>query len=256
MMKKDSINKKNIVALIQARMDSTRLPGKVMKMIDGEPMIYRICQALEKSKMVKKIVVVTSENKDDDKLVDFLRKNKIKYFRGSKNDVLERYYQAAKKFSADLIVRITGDCPLIDPAIVDLVIKEAINYKVDYASNVQKRSFPRGYDVEVLTNEALQKIHGITKDPDDREHVSLYIRRNPDLFKIKNILAPDSKYHPKWRVCVDTKEDFQLVKKIFQTYRKKDLIQYDDVISFFVKHPDIIKINKHIKQKKIKNRNF
>lgn len=237
-------------------MDSTRLPGKAMKLINGKPMIYRIFHALSKSKNIGRIIVVTSNNESDDILVKFLEKNGIEYFRGSKKDVLDRYYQAANKLGANWIIRITGDCPLIDPNIVDSVIEEVIRKNLDYASNVGIRSFPIGYGVEVFTYDTLKKMHESARDPDDREHVTLYLRRNPNLFKIGNITAQESKSHPEWRVCVDMKQDLNLVRKIFMHYEKKDIITYEDVIKLFKKYPRMIDINKEIEQKKIKNSYF
>lgn len=255
-MKLSNSVKQKIICLIQTRMDSTRLPGKAMKLINGKPMIYRVFQALSKSNSIGKIVIVTSENKNDNELIKFLEKNNMEYFRGSKDDVLDRYYQAAKKLGADLIIRITGDCPLIDSDIVDSVIEKVIRNNLDYASNVEVRTFPRGYDVEVFTYETLKKIHQSTNDPDDREHVTLYLRRNQNLFKIGNITAQESKSHPEWRVCVDTKQDLDLIRKIFMRYRKKNRITYEDVIEFFKKYPKMTDVNKKIEQKRIKNRVF
>ena len=241
--------KKNILCLVQARMGSSRLPGKVMTTINGKPMIGIMMESLRRSKIINKSLVATSRNTKDNVLVNYLKKNKISYYRGSEDDVLGRFYHAAKKGKADLVIRITADCPLIDPEIVDKVIERTITHDLDYCSNVEIRTFPRGYDVEVLTFDVLSKIHKKTKDSDDREHVTLYINRHPNLFKIENVQAPKNMQHPEWRVCVDTKEDLRLIKEIFRYYKKKKAIKYNDIVKLFLKHPKLAKINEKVKQK-------
>jgi len=240
---------KRILCLIQARMDSSRLPGKVMKEINGRSIISIIVNSLKKSQYITKIVVATSNNQSDDIFVEHLKKNKIEYFRGSENDALSRFYFAAKKENPDLIVRITGDCPLIEPKIVDQVIENAIIKKSDYCSNVEKRTFPRGYDTEVFTFNVLEKMFHESKNPLEREHVTLFINNNHNLFNIQGIVAPPEKQYPEWRICVDTKDDFKLIKKIFEYYPTKEIIRYDDIISLFTKYPELPKINENVKQK-------
>jgi len=243
--------KKNILCLVQARMGSSRLPGKVMVSISGKPMIGIIMESLKRSKLINKSLVVTSTNIKDDVLVNYLKKNNIEFFRGSEDDVLARFYHAAKKEKADFIIRITADCPLIDPEVVDRVIKKALINGLDYCSNVEIRTFPRGYDVEVFTFNVLRKMHKIAKDPDEREHVTLYVNRNTKLFKMGNVEAPKNKQHAEWRVCVDTKEDLRLVKEIFRHYKKKKIIKYNDIVRLFLKHPELVKINEKVKQKMV-----
>ena len=230
-------------------MSSSRLPGKVMKEINGKPIISIIVNSLKKSQYITKIVVATSNNPNDDILVEHLKKNEIEYFRGSENDALSRFYFAAKKENPDFIVRITGDCPLIEPEIVDQVIENTIIKKLDYGSNVEPRTFPRGYDTEVFTFNALEKMFQEAKDPLEKEHVTLFISNNVDLFHIEGIVAPLEKQHSEWRICVDTKEDFELVKEIFEYYPTKDVIKYDDIINLLNKYPDLPKKNKNVKQK-------
>lgn len=247
-------SEKNIICLIQARVGSSRLPGKVMKKINGFPMIHYSIRSLSRAKLIDKTIVVTSKNKNNNALEKYLSENNIECFRGSEENVLERYYLAAKKYGANLIVRITGDCPLIDYKIVDRVIKEATKETFDYVSNVLLRTFPRGYDVEVFTFDTLKKMYQVTKDPDDLEHVTLYIRRNPHLFKTKNISAAIK--HPEWRLCVDTKQDINLITKIFELSKKEEPLIYRDIINIFNNNPELIKINAGVEQKKVKNETF
>lgn len=234
-------------------MGSTRLPGKVLKPLNGIPMIWIIMRNLQRSKQITKSIVVTSNSPKDDILIDCLKKYNIEYFRGSENDVLSRFYNVAVKEKADIIVRITADCPLLDPEIVDMIISEAVTKKTDYCSNAEVRTFPRGYDVEVFTFDILKKMFFETKNPDDLEHVTLFIHKNLNLFNTLNVTAPQNKHHPEWRVCVDTEEDFQLIEKIFKYYKNKSLIKYDDIIDLFKKYPELPNINKAIKQKTVKN---
>jgi len=247
----DCLVNQKILCLVQARMGSTRLPGKVLKLLNGVPMICIIMRNLQRSKQITKSMVVTSDTSKDDILVDCLKKYNIEYSRGSEKDVLSRFYNAAGKEKADLIVRITADCPLLDPEVVDRIIGEAVANNTDYCSNAEVRTFPRGYDVEVFTFGILKKMFFDTKDPDDLEHVTLFIHKNLNLFNTLNVTAPENKHHSEWRVCVDTEEDFRLIEKIFEHYKNKDLIKYDDIIDLFEKHPELPKINSTVKQKTV-----
>jgi len=244
-----NLNKKSILCGVQARMASSRLPHKVIEKIEGRPMICIIMDSLKNSKIISKNMVLTSNESTDDEFADLLNKYDIDFLRASQEDVLERYYLAAKKENAEFIVRITGDCPLIDPEIVDEVISQAIKHSADYCSNVGERTFPRGYDVEVFTFDVLEKMYHEVTDPIEREHVTIHIRKNPQLYKIHNVSAKNES-HPEWRVCVDTNEDLELIKKIFKHYKGKQLIHYHDVIQLFNKYPELPKINANVEQRK------
>lgn len=243
------MKKKNIVCLIQARMRSTRLPGKILMKINGIPMIILQVNVLKKSKLLDKIVVITTNNSADDILVENLEKNKVEYFRGSENNVLKRYFDAATKFNADIIVRITSDNPLIDIKILEGILELITKTDLDYVSNNLKRTFPIGYDIEVFSYNTLKRIFESTKNINDKEHVTLYIHKNKNKFKIKNFEAKLEEKHPEWRVTVDEKEDFELIKEIFKEYKEKTSIEYKDLIELFKKRPNLIKINEHIPQK-------
>ena len=176
-----------IGCIIQARMGSKRLPGKVMMRVDKQnPSIFYTLNQLKFCKKINEIVVATSTNKEDDMLVDYLEKNKINIFRGKFDDVLDRYYQCAKEKHYDNIIRITADCPLIDPVIVDSVIDKFEKSKVDYTSNVHPRTFPDGYDVEVFSFTAIENAWKNATLPSEREHVTPYIWKNPEKFSINN----------------------------------------------------------------------
>jgi len=231
-------------------MVSSRLPEKVMITLSGKPMIQHILESLVRSKTITDIVVLTTTKKRDDKLVKYLKKNNWKYFRGDENDVLKRYYDAAIRYNADYIIRITADNPLTDPSIVDLVVTKAIENKVDYASNNLLKTYPLGYVVEVISRNTLEKIEKLARGSILREHVTPYIYKNLKKFKTLNVAAPKSLSYPNWRLTVDTIEDFKLIKKIFENlYSENESINYKEVIKLLLRKPELLSINRNIKQK-------
>jgi len=246
------MNKKKIVCIIQARMGSTRLPGKIMLDLVGKPVLLRVVDRVLESKKIDQIVVATTTNPNDQKVVNLIENYhpKVFVYRGSEEDVLDRYYQAAKYYKADSIVRITSDCPLIDPEIIDKVINTFLEEKdIDYASNVLgKRTYPRGLDVEVVSFEALKKTWQEAHEPDYREHVTLYIGKNPNLFKSKNITNTSDYSYYRW--TIDERNDYNLIKIIYQElYPKNPNFKMEEVINLFKKRPELIKINQDVKQK-------
>ena len=174
--------------IIQARMGSDRLPGKTLNKIDSNLTILDyVINQIKHSKYSKKIIVATTSNSEDDKIVSELKDSSVDVFRGSSDDVLDRYYQCAKHFSLDYIVRITADNPLIDPKIFDLVVEKFFDEKPDYASNALVRTFPYGTEIEILSFETLEKIWKNAERTSEREHVSVYVKHNPKKFKILDI---------------------------------------------------------------------
>jgi len=236
--------------IIQARMLSERFPGKVMKILSGKPMIEHLLISLTHCKNIDEIIVSTTSNKNDDPLVEFLKKNNWNYFRGDEHDVLLRYVNTLKQFPADYVVRITADNPLTDPEIVDSVIEQTLLTKSDYSSNHLIKTFPLGYVVEVISAKTLLKIEQLTQNPEDREHVTWFVYQNRDKFNTSNFLAPINLSHPNWRLTVDTKEDFQLVEKIFGLlYKENSFIKYSDVVKLLLEKPELLQINQNIEQK-------
>jgi len=243
---KKNVNNLNIVAIVQARINSTRFPGKVMKLLNKKPIIEIITLILQESKFINSIVIATSTDVENNELVNFLEKKHIEYFRGSENNVLDRYYKIAKKLKSDFIVRVTGDDPLMDVSFIDKAITKIRNGKFDFVSNNYPRTFPLGYDFEVFTYDTLQRIKKSTRNHEDLEHVSLYVKKHRNQFKIANIPALKTKTFPNWRLTVDTPEDYKLMKKIFKFYKNKKIIKYDDVILILNKNPQWLDINKNI----------
>jgi len=244
-------NNLNIVAIIQARMGSTRLPGKVMKTILDKHVILWDIDRVSLSKLIDEIVVAIPFGKQDDVIADTIEEynNKILISRGSEDDVLDRYYNAAVQTNADVVVRITSDCPLIDPVVVDHVIEQFLNNDCDYCSNSLQRTYPRGLDTEVFSFDALSKAWNESKKDYEREHVTPYIIENPDKFKLLNVSNTIDLSHLRW--TLDTKEDFEFIDAVYQRiYLEKQMFFMDDVLDLLDKEPGLIDINKHIEQKK------
>jgi spore coat polysaccharide biosynthesis protein SpsF len=198
----------DVVAIIQARMGSSRLPGKVILPFQGSSVIARVIAQVRHSTKISRIVVATTLDSSDDTLVDHLKHLDVPVFRGSANDVLDRYYQCAKWIAARTVVRITADCPLIDPAIIDAVIDLFASRNVMYASNIEPPTFPDGLDVEVFTREALERSWAEATLPSEREHVTQYIRKHPDLFPRCTLTSPLNLNHLRWTLDEPMDYDF------------------------------------------------
>ena len=232
-----------IGCIIQARMGSSRLPGKVlMKSDNGTPLLYHVINQLRHCSKVKNLVIATTTNHEDDEIEKFADNNSVNVFRGKEKDVLDRYFQCAKKYSFSTIVRITADCPLIDPQIVDKVIEKFFSGNYDFATNTLTRTFPIGTDVEVFSFSALNKAWENTQLPSEREHVTPYLRKEEN-FKIINV--ENDKNISNLRLTVDRIEDFELIKQILNDISINP-IHLEDVLELFSRKPELIEINKHI----------
>lgn len=236
--------------IIQARMGSSRLPGKVLREIKGKPLIVHMLDRLKKCQTVDAILLATSDRPEDLPLIDLARNEGVKSFTGSETDVLDRFFQAAKELTPEHVVRCTGDCPLIDPEVTDLVIKHHLEKNKDYTSNTVTRSYPRGLDTEVMKFAALEKaVHEAKKDY-EREHVTPFIWEHPNLFSIEQVVAEPSRQAPEIRLTVDTLEDFNFVQAIFDRLHKKNpAFGVDAILELLRKTPELRKINAHVKQK-------
>jgi spore coat polysaccharide biosynthesis protein SpsF (cytidylyltransferase family) len=204
----------SVVAIVQARVGSTRLPGKVLADLAGRPMLLRVLDRAGQARRVDQVVVATSVAAADDAIEGLCRREGIGCFRGSEDDVLARYAGAADAFAAGTVVRITADCPLLDPAVVDAVIDAFLAAKADYASNIAPPTFPDGLDTEVLSREALERAHREARLRSEREHVTLYIRNHPELFRSVNVASPEDLSH--WRWTVDEPADLELAREIYR----------------------------------------
>lgn len=245
-----------IGAVIQARASSTRLPGKVLKELpygSGITVLEQVIRRLKKSQKISDVIVATTTEKEDDELVNIAQRQGVEHFRGSKKDVLSRYYFASKENGLKIIVRITSDCPCIDPDVVDSVVKKHIDSKADYTSNTLKKTFPHGLDTEVLNFDTLEKVHIEAKQDFEREHVCPYIyKSNPQTFKISSVEAPDRLHAPDIRITLDTEQDYVLLCAVFDyLYSENDFFVAEDVIKLFSDKPWLKLINKTVTQKKI-----
>ena len=241
-----------VVAIIQARMGSTRLPGKILKKVQGKTLLEIQLERLQQSTLIEQIIVATTTQAQDDVVVDVCKELAINFYRGSEEDVLSRYYEAAVAFDANVIVRLTSDCPLIDPVIVDEVIEIYARQQdtIDYVSNTLERTYPRGLDVEVFSFEALEKAYEEAVLQRDREHVTAYFYSNPDVFKIDHVKGEQDYSHFRW--TVDTPEDCELIELILnELYEDKQLFYMQDVIQLLTRYPEWNDINAHIEQKKL-----
>lgn len=247
-------NRKKVSAIIQARMGSTRLSNKVLMNIEHMPLLWHIIHRLGFSKEINEIILAIPDTIENNALEQFAKQYKIKYFRGSENDVLSRYYQAAKKFKCKIVVRICADRPVIDPEIVDLVIKKYLDGNTDYTSNTLQQTFSMGLEVEVFDINVLRRADNEGTQPYQREHVTPYIYLHPEFFKLQNIQAEGTLQRPEIRLTVDTKEDFELVSQIYKhLYKPQSVFNTKEIIDLLDKYPELKKINRNIKQKPLKN---
>lgn len=245
------IDGKKVVATIEARMSSTRLPNKVMLPILGRPLLERLIERVKRSELVDEIVIAATVNPADDPIIKLAKKVKIGWYRGSEDDVLERVLEAAKKYQGDIIVELTGDCPLIDPTQIDEGVNLLKKGSYDYVANSTiVQTVPRGFDVQVFPTAILQKVAQLTDDPYDHEHVSLYIYEHPKKFSLK-VFGPSKKERRiDLRLTVDVEKDLELVRRIFRLlYVKKPNFSYQDVIDLFKTYSGLKKINKGVEHK-------
>ena len=231
-------------------MTSSRLPGKVMLPAAGKPMLGHLVDRLKTVPSIDRIVIATTVNQGDEPIVEFAEQNSIGVSRGSEDDVMSRVLQAAETHAADTIVEITGDCPIIDPDIVEQVIRTFQANDVDYVGNVHVRSYPDGMDTQVFTLSALRKSASMTDDPLDREHVSLHIRNHPEIFSALHLVAPPFLHYPELGLTLDEAGDYELLKKITETLAPEgQVFGCGDVLSLLQAHPEWIELNRHVVRK-------
>ncbi len=234
-----------IVAIIQARMGSIRFQNKVMRQINGTPMIEIILNRLSKSKLINQIVLATSKEKNNQIIIKLSKKLGFQYYEGSEFDVLDRYIKAAEKFDADIIIRITGDCPLVDPFLVDDCIKKFLDSNIDYYSNTMPPTFPDGLDIEVIKFSALKKAAKESTKNSQREHVTPYIREN-NFFSKLNYLNDEDLSSLRW--TVDTSEDFEVISSVFNYFKPDIYFSWKDVLQLYYNQPSLFSANSLIQR--------
>ncbi len=238
-------DKRKIHIIVQARLESIRLPNKVLKIINNKTVLKTLFDRLKCSKLVDKIIFAIPNNNKNNELKKYIIKNKFKnLYEGSSEDVLSRYYGAAQKFSSDIIIRITADCPLIDSKILDQMILKFLENKLNFLSNNLKPTFPDGYDIEIFDFDSLKKTFKYAKQKQDREHVTLYIKRNKDKFKIQNFSYV--KNLSNLRLTLDEEDDFKLICKVTNLMKNKYFFGLKDVQKLYEKNSELFKLNSHI----------
>lgn len=241
----------NIVAIIQARMGATRLPGKVLKDIQGKPMLWYVVERTKKAKTVSQVVVATTTDLADDAVTSYCKAQGYHFFRGSMQDVLDRFYQAAREYKADVIVRITADCPLIDPGLIDLTVNALFEHEVDFSADRLPppftRTFPIGLDVEVCTFTALENAWKKASSRHEREHVMPYLYEKKGRFKVWQVNHAVDYGRLRW--TVDTPADLEMVRKIFAHFSGGIDFSWLDVLELKEKSPDLFKTNEAVVQK-------
>jgi spore coat polysaccharide biosynthesis protein SpsF len=230
-----------IVAIIQARLGSTRTPGKTMKLIADKPLLEYSVERAKQARYVDKVIVATTTSDKDNLISEWCKEKGIASFRGSEDDVLDRYFQTASYFKADIIVRITSDCPFVDPQIIDLLILTLKVFGADYASNrIKKRTWPHGLDTEIFTYEALNNAWKDAREEREREHVTPYIIGHPELFKL--IEVPLEEDLSRYRLTVDYPEDLEFTRIIVEKYNANKM-NWREIIDFLKKYPELVEIN-------------
>lgn len=237
------------VIIVQARMTSTRLPGKVMKTVLGKPLLEYQVERLRRASTAD-LAVATTEIEADGPIAELCERLAVPCFRGPEEDVLARYHGAAASLQADPVVRVTADCPVIDPAVVDRVVRYYLDLEgeYDYVSNCLSRTFPRGMDTEVFSREALDGAFRDAVDPTDREHVTPFLYRHPERFRLGNVRHTRDLSRHRW--TVDTWEDFLLIREILEDlYPRDPAFGMEDILALFDGRPSLFRINAHVGQK-------
>jgi spore coat polysaccharide biosynthesis protein SpsF len=234
-----------IVGIIQARMGSTRLPGKVLLPLAGEPMLARCVHRLLHARTLDQVVVATTMGPEDDAIVDLCRARGWPWFRGECDDVLDRYYHAAREFGAGVVVRVTSDCPLLEPSVVDRVVCALAD--ADLASNVIPRhTWPRGLDAEAVRMDALERAWREDRNPATREHVTLFIKRHCGCFRLVGVNHDEDLAELRW--TVDTPEDYAFAARVYEHFGH-DRFSWSEVLTLVRMHPEIAELNRHVLQK-------
>ena len=236
-----------VVAIIQARMGSTRLPGKVLQDLEGETVLARVVTRLRRARLINEFLVATTDRAADDAIVKECRSLAVSVFRGDQDDVLDRYFRAAQLAKAEVVVRITSDCPLIDPEITDKTIAAFLEARPDYASNSLVRTYPRGLDTEVMSLATLGRAWQEARKPYEREHVTPYVYEHPAEFKLLSVTGDADYSAHRW--TVDTPEDLEFVRAIYSRLKGNPTFGWRDVLEVLDCEPGLMELNRSVAQK-------
>jgi spore coat polysaccharide biosynthesis protein SpsF len=247
----ETTNKLRVVASVEARMNSTRLPGKVLSDIVGQPALIRLLGRLSAAKTLDAVVVATTVQSDDDSLARTVEAAGFPCFRGSEDDVLNRVVEAHRMMETDLVVEVTGDCTLIDPDVIDLGVNTFLFNTTDVVANVVKPSFPMGIDVQVFRFAALAEIESQVHDPAVREHVSVYFYEHPERYRILHLVAPERYRAPGLRLQMDYPEDQALIREIYRRLEPKfgNAFRTPEILDLLASEPKLVEINSHCMEK-------
>lgn len=243
-----------IAAIIQARQGSSRLPGKALIDIVGKPALQRVIERIRSAKLVDDVIVATTTNEEDDAIVELCKKLECNYFRGSENDVLDRVLNAAKEFKTDVVVEVTGDCPLIDYSHIDNLIDWHLINDADMTMNILERTFPRGYDIRIFDTKTLERVNEEVDNNVDRQHVSTWMYLNPkgkQNYTVQNWSAPPEQNRPDIEVTLDTPEDLELIRWLYEFEKQGYNIELtcQNVINLIDTYPMIYEKVKNIQRK-------
>lgn len=238
-----------IVTIIQARMGSTRLPGKIMKDLGGATVLARVVRRVRRAPLLGEVVIATTTEPADDVILQEGRRLSVQVFRGDESDVLDRYYRAAQLAKPEAVVRITSDCPLIEPEITEHTVRRFLDQQPDYASNALERTYPRGLDTEVMTQQTLARAWQEAQQPYQRSHVTPYIYENPSRFRILSVTGDTDYSGHRW--TVDTPEDLTFVRKVYERFDNDDSFHWKQVLALVDREPDLMDLNRNVRQKQL-----
>lgn len=243
--------KPRVVASIEARMSSSRLPGKVLMDVCGQPALSRLVRRLRRAKMVDDIVLATTVSAADDALEAWARREGVAFHRGSEEDVLQRVVEAQRAQRSELVVEVTGDCTLLDPELVDMGIETFLENEADVVCNVRKPSYPMGADVQVFRRSALEEVERTIADPAVREHVSLYFYEHPERFRILHLVAPARWRDPTMRLQLDYEEDLRFIREVYGRLGAThgDAFGLEEIMALCRAHPELPEMNRHCEEK-------
>lgn len=238
-------------ALVQARMGSTRLPGKVLKPLGDDTVLGRVVTRLAACRTLRRVVVATSDSPTDDALVAHCRELDVAVLRGPEEDVLARFARIARELGSADVVRVTADCPFIDPHTVDRAVSLHLEGGADYTSNAHPRRYPVGLAVEVLRMAALAESDREAEHPEEREHVTPFVIRRPERYALVNFEPPEALCRPEYRITLDTPEDYRLIQELDACVDHDALVPSRRIVELLDEHPELVAINAHIVQKKL-----
>jgi spore coat polysaccharide biosynthesis protein SpsF len=242
--------KRKVVASIEARMTSTRLPGKVLKECLGKPMMELMIERVRRCETIDEIVIATTTNKADDPLEALAKKLNVSIHRGSENDVVQRVVDAHRNAQSEIVVQLTGDCPIIDPEVVDVLVRFYRMNHFDYVSNAVIRSYPIGLDTQVSSFSILEKSLELAKTESDHEHLYATIYKRPEQFRLYHFVGPQELIWPELRLTLDTAEDLALISAVYKAlYPSNPAFRTIDIIRFLKANPHLVEINRFIPSK-------